>query len=213
MTAEVMERVFEPFFTTKPIGKGTGLGLSQVFAFVRQAEAEVALRSAPGEGTTVTLYLPRHAAAAATAIITPAAHDAVPSTALDILVVEDDPRVLAATMGALEELGHRATACDDPLVAPDMLAASPAVSLVISDVLMPGRTGPEMVTGLLRQRPDLAVLFVTGFAGEANEAEFGGHGMLRKPFTIAALEAAIHTAATAPRAIADGGVQHHIAAE
>jgi len=214
MTAAVMERVFEPFFTTKPIGKGTGLGLSQVFAFVRQADGEVALRSAPGEGTTVTLYLPRHAAEPTPAIVAPAADNGAPAVALDILVVEDDPRVLAATMGALEELGHRATACDDPLVAPDVLAGNPAVSLVISDVLMPGRTGPEMVAGLLRQRPDLAVLFVTGFAGEANEAEFGGHGMLRKPFTIAALEAAIHAAATtAPRALAGAGVEQHIAAE
>jgi signal transduction histidine kinase/ActR/RegA family two-component response regulator len=213
MTAEVMERVFEPFFTTKPIGKGTGLGLSQVFSFVRQAEGEVALRSAPGEGTTVTLYLPRHATAFVPEIVEAAPAAEVPTRSLDILVVEDDPRVLAATMGALEELGHRATACGDPLAAPALLAAMPAVSLVISDVLMPGQTGPEMITGLLRQRPDLAVLFVTGFAGEANEAEFGGRDVLRKPFTIARLETAIHAATSGPRALAAVGEERHIAAE
>jgi len=79
---------------------------------------------------------------------------------------------------------------------------------VISDVLMPGQTGPEMVVGLLLRRPDLAVLFVTGFAGEACEAEFGGHVVLRKPFTIAGLEAAIHDAVAAP-----GAIESHIAAE
>ena len=209
MTAALMERVFEPFFTTKPIGKGTGLGLSQVFAFVRHAEGEVALRSAPGEGTTVTLYLPRHAATFVPTIVAAAVDVQVPSATLDILVVEDDPRVLTATMGALEDLGHRAIACGDPLAAAGLLAANPAVSLVISDVLMPGQSGPEMVAGLLRQRPGLAVLFVTGFAGEANEAGFGGHGVLRKPFTIAGLEAAIHDAATASVAHAE----KHVAAE
>jgi len=208
MTPEVMERVFEPFFTTKPVGKGTGLGLSQVFSFVRQAEGEVALRSAPGEGTTVTLYLPRHTGDAAP-VATPLSLSAdVAPAALDILVVEDDPRVLAATMGALEELGHRAVACGDPLAAPALLAANQATTLVISDVLMPGQTGPEMVAGLLLRRPDVAVLFVTGFAGEACEAEFGGHVVLRKPFTIAGLEAAIHEA-VATRGVTEG----HIAAE
>ncbi|AOH84013.1 kinase [Sphingomonas panacis] len=208
MTPEVMERVFEPFFTTKPVGKGTGLGLSQVFSFVRQAEGEVALRSAPGEGTTVTLYLPRHTGDTAP-VATPLSLSAdVAPAALDILVVEDDPRVLAATMGALEELGHRAVACGDPLAAPALLAANQATTLVISDVLMPGQTGPEMVAGLLLRRPDVAVLFVTGFAGEACEAEFGGHVVLRKPFTIAGLEAAIHEA-VATRGVTEG----HIAAE
>ncbi|WP_093224713.1 ATP-binding protein [Sphingomonas sp. NFR15] len=208
MTPEVMERVFEPFFTTKPVGKGTGLGLSQVFSFVRQAEGEVVLRSAPGEGTTVTLYLPRHADAAAPAPPAPALPVGMTPAARDILVVEDDPRVLAATMVALEELGHRAIACGDPLAAPALLAANPGVSMVISDVLMPGQTGPEMVATLLLRRPDLAVLFVTGFAGDAAEAEFGGHVVLRKPFTIAGLEAAIHDAAATP-----GGIEDHIAAE
>ncbi|MDO7841977.1 ATP-binding protein [Sphingomonas immobilis] len=199
MTPEVLERVFEPFFTTKPVGKGTGLGLSQVFAFTRQAEGEIALRSTPGEGTTVTLYLPRRdgkAAAPALQRPAPAVRQDVESGPLDILVVEDDPRVLASTIGALEELGHRATACNDPLAAPAMIAADPAISLVISDVLMPGQTGPEMIAGLLTQYPALTVVYVTGYAGDAGgEAEFGGHTVLRKPFTIAGLEAAIADAA------------------
>ena len=197
MTPDLLDRVFEPFFTTKPAGKGTGLGLSQVFAFVRQADGEVGLKSVVGEGTTVTLYLPRYVSDA------PAANETTPATpapfehrTLDILVVEDDPRVLAATMGALEELGHRPVACNDPLAAPAALDGLGRVDLIVSDVLMPGQTGPEMIAGLLRKHPDIAVLFVTGYAGDAGgEAEFGGHHVLRKPFTLAALERAVAAAA------------------
>jgi signal transduction histidine kinase/ActR/RegA family two-component response regulator len=213
MKPEVMERVFEPFFTTKPVGKGTGLGLSQVFAFARQAEGEIGLRSAPGEGTTVTIYLPRHNGTAAAPALQRPAPVALPTAVeiesgpLDILVVEDDPRVLASTMGALEELGHRATACSDPLAAPAMIAADPAISLVISDVLMPGQTGPEMVAGLLQHYPALTVVYVTGYAGDAGgDAEFGGHTVLRKPFTIAGLEAAIADAATGSRQMPLNGI-------
>jgi signal transduction histidine kinase/ActR/RegA family two-component response regulator len=193
MAPEVLERVFEPFFTTKPVGKGTGLGLSQIFAFVRQSGGEIAITSVEGKGTTVTLYLPRHigvgdvAAKADTA--TPSA---VPSIrGLGVLVVEDDPRVLNATIGALEELKHRAVPCPDPLDAPRILDDLGPFDLVITDVLMPGQTGPEMITGLLGRRPDLAVLFVTGYAGEGSAADFGGRPVLRKPFTIAGLERAI----------------------
>ncbi|WP_034156680.1 ATP-binding protein [Sphingomonas sp. ERG5] len=210
MTPEVMERVFEPFFTTKPVGKGTGLGLSQIFAFVRQAEGEVGLQSEPGKGTTVTLYLPRDATATASVKEqVAAAPEPVAPLALDVLVVEDDERVLAATMGALEELGHRAIACGDPLAAPALLESSSHIDLIMSDVLMPGQTGPEMIAALAPDYRHVAVLFVTGFAGEASEAEFGGHHVLRKPFTMAALERGIAAAMAVERPTAP----HSIAAE
>jgi len=194
MTPDVIERVFEPFFTTKPVGKGTGLGLSQIFAFARQSGGEITIDSTPGEGTVVTLYLPRHSTAAD---VVPAATPAAPVeraqaiAGLGILVVEDDPRVLTATVGALEELGHRAVACTDPLDAPRMLDDIGPFDVVVSDVLMPGQTGPEMIAGLLARRPDLAVLFVTGYAGDGSAADFGGRPVLRKPFTIAGLEHAL----------------------
>jgi signal transduction histidine kinase/ActR/RegA family two-component response regulator len=193
MPPEVLERVFEPFFTTKPVGKGTGLGLSQIFAFVRQSGGEIAIASVEGEGTTVTLYLPRHVGVEdVVAKADTATPSATPSIrGLGVLVVEDDPRVLNATIGALEELKHRAVPCPDPLDAPRILDDLGPFDLVITDVLMPGQTGPEMITGLLGRRPDLAVLFVTGYAGEGSAADFGGRPVLRKPFTIAGLERAI----------------------
>ena len=194
MTPEVLERVFEPFFTTKPVGKGTGLGLSQIFAFVRQSGGEIAIASAPGKGTTATLFLPRHMGERGEAVAaTPSAHDILPATRpLRILVVEDDPRVLASTAAALAELGHRPVECDDPLRAMGLIEASGDIDLIVSDVLMPGLTGPELVAQITARHPGIAVLFVTGYAGEAGGAdEFGGHGVLRKPFTIAGLERAI----------------------
>ncbi len=204
MPPDVAERVFEPFFTTKEVGKGTGLGLSQIFALVQQLHGEVGIVSAPGEGTTVTLYFPRAAELVTTplptvpiAMVEPIA-PTMPET-LQILVVEDDPRVLAATTGALEEIGHHPIACDDPLAAPALLAANPGVGLIISDVLMPRQTGPEMIAALSPLYPHVAVLFVTGFAGEVNVAQFGGHEVLRKPFTLNGLERAVMTAMATER--------------
>jgi signal transduction histidine kinase len=191
MAPEILDRVFEPFFTTKPVGKGTGLGLSQIFGFVRQSGGEIAIETAPGEGTTVTLYLPRHIGEVAADAGEEAPIDDGPVRALDILVVEDDPRVLNATMGALTELGHRPVACDDPLAVPALIDGLAALDLIVSDVLMPGQTGPEMIAALAHRLEGVGVLFVTGYAGEAEAGAFGGHAVLRKPFTMAALSRAV----------------------
>ena len=199
MAPEVLERVFEPFFTTKPVGKGTGLGLSQIFAFARQSGGEVAITSTEGEGTTVTLYLPRHVLAGEDSVKSAFEPMTAPPAirGLNVLVVEDDPRVLTATVGALEELGHRVVPCPDPFDAPRMIDDLGPFDLIISDVLMPGQTGPEMIAGLIERRPGFAVLFVTGYAGEGSAADFGGRPVLRKPFTIAGLERAIADAVMA----------------
>ncbi|MDF2493069.1 ATP-binding protein [Sphingomonas sp.] len=211
MTPDIMERVFEPFFTTKPVGKGTGLGLSQIFSFARQLDGEVAIESTPGAGTTVILRLPQDREADVVAAVDEATTVEIGMAEnLTILVVEDDERVLRATVGALEELGHRVIACDDPLRAPALLDDNAPVDLIMSDVLMPVQTGPEMVEALPERHGHIAVLFVTGYAGEASDAAmFGGHHVLRKPFTLAALERSLAdafsrgTAATADRMAAE----------
>jgi signal transduction histidine kinase/ActR/RegA family two-component response regulator len=198
MTPEVIERVFEPFFTTKPAGKGTGLGLSQIFGLVGQMDGDVTIQSAPGKGTTVNLYLPRHSAPAPALPVeaAPVASEAgaEANDALRILLVEDDPRVLAATMSALRELGHDPIPCNDPREAEGLLARHPGIRLIVSDVLMPHLTGPELIATIRPSHPDLAVLFVTGFAGEAQATGFEGHEVLRKPFTLAGLERAVAAA-------------------
>ncbi|HMO76226.1 MAG TPA: response regulator [Sphingopyxis sp.] len=201
MSAEVLERVFDPFYTTKPAGQGTGLGMSQVFAFCRQSGGEVRIASKEGEGTSVAMLLPvarQPDAVPAEPDAVPAAEAAAAGDALHILVVEDDARVLAATVDAVEELGHRAVACADPRAA-EALVEAHGFDLILSDVLMPELTGPEMVAGLKRRWPELPVLFVTGFAGDASEiASFGDHDVLRKPFTLTQLDQAIRRS-TDPR--------------
>jgi signal transduction histidine kinase/ActR/RegA family two-component response regulator len=205
MTEDVLERVFEPFFTTKPIGKGTGLGLSQIFGFVRQSGGEIAIASAPGIGTTVSLYLPRHHVYAdmaeapddvlVEAASIPLAQDMV------ALVVEDDARVRVATVGALEELGFETLSAESAEQAKALLAAAPRIDIVVTDVIMPGMTGPELIAEVAPLYPDMAVLFVTGYADVEDAAAFRGHAVLRKPYTIGALQAAVQAALNgSPRA-------------
>ncbi|HEY0112646.1 MAG TPA: ATP-binding protein [Allosphingosinicella sp.] len=199
MTPEVMERVFEPFFTTKAVGKGTGLGLSQIFGFARQSGGDVTLESAPGAGTTISLYLPRSAAAAEGAAAAQPARgeeEAPAAAGLSIVVVEDDPRVSRSTVAALEELGYRPLPCASGREALELLEREQGcVDLIITDVMMPEMTGPELVREATRQWPWLNVLFVTGYAGEAGSAEeLSGYEILRKPFTVSAMSRAVSAA-------------------
>ncbi|HEX8535484.1 MAG TPA: ATP-binding protein [Allosphingosinicella sp.] len=193
---EHLERVFEPFFTTKPVGKGTGLGLSQIFGFARQSGGDVQIASAPGKGTTVSLYLPRSTRAPETAGAASEAEEAQPAAVgTSILVVEDDPRVSRATVGALEELGYHPIACSSGADALALLDQHPNVELLITDVMMPEMTGPELVRIVGNRFPDLAVLFVTGYVREQDESEeLTGYDLLRKPFTVSALADAVATA-------------------
>lgn len=196
---EIIDRVFEPFFTTKPVGKGTGLGLSQIFGYARQSGGDVAIDSSP-RGTTVSIYLPRSARVPTPAqerVRTPAVVDLAPGGAAGtvILVVEDDPRVSRATVGSLEELGYAPIPCASGAEALDILDRSSAIELVITDVMMPEMTGPELVRIVREHYPHIGILFVTGFVGEAGEAEeLTGYDLLRKPFTISALANAVATA-------------------
>jgi signal transduction histidine kinase len=199
MTEEVRRRAFEPFFTTKDVGKGTGLGLSQIFGFARQSGGEVAIDSAVGVGTVVSLFLPRTMAQAEELRMHPVMSEpglserVMDRSGARILLVEDDPRVRSATVEALEDLDYQPVACAS---AEEALAAFDQhdFDLVISDVIMPGMTGPELVRILKRRFPELGVLFVTGYVGEGEGEDLVGHELLRKPFTVSALQDAVAAA-------------------
>jgi signal transduction histidine kinase len=193
MTPEVIDRAFEPFFTTKEVGTGTGLGLSQIFGFAHQSGGEVGIVSELGQGTTVSIYLPRTHVSATNVRLHPAAQRqeadvTVPGARL--LLVEDYPRVRVATVGALEDLGYEPVSCSGGAEAMRLFAEED-FDLVISDVVMPEMSGPELIRELRARRPDIAVLFVTGFVGDGDTDDLVGHELLRKPFTVAALAAAV----------------------
>ena len=195
---ENVERVFEPFFTTKPVGKGTGLGLSQIFGFAQESGGAVTLDSTLGTGTMVSLYLPRSAEAGVQGFSAPVdleGQPAAPVAGTEILVVEDDPRVSRATVGALEEIGYRPIPCASGKEALELLAREPNIRLIITDVMMPEMTGPELIREARRLYPWIGTLFVTGYVGEAGEADsLSGQDLLRKPFTVSALGDAVAAA-------------------
>ena len=198
MTTEVRERAFEPFFTTKPVGKGTGLGLSQIFGFAHQSGGEVGIESELGRGTIVSIYLPRTAVAARPVRIHPAVQQRTEAEAhvpgARILVVEDDPRVRAATVGALEDLDYEPVACSSGAEAIDLFKTQ-EFDLVISDVIMPEMTGPELIRHLkATHSKEFAVLFVTGYVGEGESDDLRGNELLRKPFTVGALASSVAAA-------------------
>ena len=197
MAPNVLERAFEPFFTTKPVGKGTGLGLSQIFGFAHESGGEVGIDSQLGKGTTVSIYLPRTEAAAPVRL-----HPAAMRTesadlhvaGARILLVEDDPRVRTATVGALEDLDYDPVACGSGAEAIDIYN-SQMFDLVITDVIMPEMSGPELIRHLKTTSPhDFAVLFVTGYVGEGETDDLRGYELLRKPFTVGALASSVAAA-------------------
>jgi CheY-like chemotaxis protein len=197
MPPDVLDRAFEPFFTTKPVGKGTGLGLSQIFGFAHQSGGEVGIESHVGRGTTVSIYLPRTQKAAEVRVH-PAVQRATEAEAhvagARILLVEDDPRVRTATVGALEDLEYEPIACGSGAEAIELFRAH-VFDLVISDVIMPEMTGPELIRHLKQTSPrDFAVLFVTGYVGEGESDDLRGYELLRKPFTVGALAGAVAAA-------------------
>ena len=181
MSPEVVERAFEPFFTTKEIGKGTGLGLSMVFGVVRQSGGAVRIRSRLREGTTVQIYLPRTVEAATLgprpAVQTRAAGGA------HILVVVDDPDVRWITAEDLREIGYIVTEADSGRAALTLLEQNDPCDLIVVDLVMTGLTGVETVRLARRTRPDLKVLFCSGYADMSRfEKDIGNEVLLKKPF-------------------------------
>lgn len=197
MDEETLAHAFEPFFTTKEVGRGTGLGLSMVYGFIKQSGGHVRIYSERGDGTTVKIYLPRfHGTArnaAAHAPVLPAPQGNVDET---ILVCEDDENVRAYTVEVLRELGYRVIeAGDGPAALAALDAEREAIDLLFTDVVLPGgMTGAVLATEAHAKRPDLKILFTTGYARNAivhHGRLDPGVQLLPKPFTYTDLAAKV----------------------
>jgi signal transduction histidine kinase len=184
MTPETAARAFEPFFTTKEIGKGTGLGLSMVYAATRQMGGDAAIESTPGEGTSVRLILPAAASIDDAVGVGPTA--APPAKApTELLYVEDNLLVSLATVDLLEEAGYSIHPAPDARRALAILEEHPAIELMVTDVGLPGMDGHELAAEARRLRPDLKVLFLTGYdpgQWRGDRAPGPGTSYLGKPY-------------------------------
>ncbi len=185
MESEVASRIFEPFFTTKEVGKGSGLGLSQVYGFVNQSGGHVRVESAPGKGATFELFLPPTDRPAD--VRAAPGNEAPEGGAERLLVVEDDPAVLAFTVDLLKGLGYDVTMAADAKAALSMIRGKKRIDLLFSDVIMPGGlSGIELARQARLARPDLKILLTSGYIGErpADIAEFP---LIDKPYERNAL--------------------------
>jgi CheY-like chemotaxis protein len=198
MTPEVIARVFEPFYTTKPLGEGTGLGLSMIYGFAQQSGGQVRIYSEVGKGTTVCIYLPRHYGQV---------EDDKPSTeggqlprseqGETVLVVDDEPTVRMLITDILDELGFRAIEAGDSAAGLKVLESDVRIDLLVTDVGLPGgMNGRQMADAGRVSRPDLKVLFITGYAENAavgNGQLAPGMAVLTKPFPIEMMAARIRS--------------------
>jgi len=188
MSPEVLQRAFDPFYTTKTVGKGTGLGLSQVHGFIRQSGGFVRLASTVGEGTRVSLYLPRQMGAAIEPATPPMS--SAPSVARPgeiVLVVEDEPGVRTVSVSALRELGYTVLHASGGDEAIDHLNSDVRIDLLFTDVVMPDMNGRQLAERALAIRPKLRVLYTTGYARDVvpyNGAADAEAPVLGKPFTV-----------------------------
>nr|WP_294513258.1 ATP-binding protein [uncultured Rhodopila sp.] len=196
MDRDTLSRVFEPFFTTKDVGQGTGLGLSQVYGFIKQSNGHVKLYSEPGQGTAVKLYLPRLTADRPDEAVAVAEEEVVaPGRGETILVVEDEAAVREHAVTSLRELGYRVLSAGDAAAALRILARNQTIDLLFTDIGLPGgMTGRQLADAARARRPDLRVVYTTGYA--RNATLHGGvldlgMELLPKPFGYAALASKI----------------------
>jgi PAS domain S-box-containing protein len=188
MSASTIEKVFEPFFTTKPVGQGTGLGLSMIYGFARQSGGHVRIYSELGHGTTVKLFVPRFHGKAEQVISVMA--EAPRGAGETVMVVEDDPSVRLIVAEVLNELGYGAIEAVDAPTAIPILQGDQQIDLLITDVGLPGLNGRQLAEIARQSRPELKILFITGYAHNAAvRAGFLDQGMdmMTKPFAVDAL--------------------------
>ncbi|WP_158808481.1 CHASE3 domain-containing protein [Beijerinckia sp. L45] len=202
MAADVVAQAFDPFFTTKSAGKGTGLGLSQVYGFVKQSAGHIKIYSEVGKGTTVKIYLPRLVAAKATLPKSATRDDSevpVGSPRELILVVEDEDRVRRMTVETLRDLQYSVIHANGAAHALQLLESHPDITLLFTDVVMPEIGGKQLADTAIKQRPDLKVLFTTGYTRNAvvhNGIIDAGVHLIGKPFTVAQLASKVRQVIT-----------------
>ena len=194
MTPEVQAKAFEPFFTTKAPGAGSGLGLSQVFGTARQSGGDVQIDSAPGKGTTVSVFLPRAEVAKQPQPSTQPAAMAMRSGSATVLVVDDDEAVRKTTVDVLGGLGYTVLEAADGASALALLARGGRVDALLTDVVMPGMSGPELARRVRASWPNLPVIFISGYADPEGVAGEELGRLVRKPFRAADLQRQIETA-------------------
>ena len=189
MTSDVIARAFDPFFTTKPIGQGTGLGLSMVYGFARQSGGQVRIYSEVGQGTTMCLYFPRHFGDADEgAADIDSARATRAQAGKTVLIVDDEPTVRMLVIDVLEDLGFTVLEAGDGAAGLRILQSNTPVDLLVSDVGLPGgMNGRQLADAARTIRPDLKVLFITGYAENAiiGNSQLGpGMRVLTKPFVV-----------------------------
>jgi PAS domain S-box-containing protein len=191
MTPDVIARAFDPFFTTKPLGEGTGLGLSMVYGFTRQSGGQACISSEPGQGTKVCLYLPRHIGDVGDAEPPADMQKVRRGEGETVLVVDDEPSVRLLIQEVLEELGYRVLEAETGASGLQILDSVGRVDLLVTDVGLPGgMNGRQLADAALVSRPDLKVLFITGYAETAVIGDGclkPGMHVLTKPFSLEAL--------------------------
>jgi two-component system cell cycle sensor histidine kinase/response regulator CckA len=184
MARETVARAFEPFFTTRDPGKGTGLGLSTVYGIVKQSGGYVWIDSKPGIGTAVYLLLPQ--SDEALAVGAPVEHTALPHGSGTVLLVEDEPEVRELLVQTLSHAGYTVVAAANGRAALEAFeAAGQPIDIIVTDVVMPETSGPALVRAARARRPDLKVLFISGYADEGatgEMAEDSSTRYLQKPF-------------------------------
>jgi CheY-like chemotaxis protein len=202
MPDHVIAKAFDPFYTTKSVGKGTGLGLSQVYGFVKQSGGHVKIYSETGQGTTVKVYLPRLLGAERERAVELASPDLpLGERAEVVLVVEDEPAVRQFSTDALTELGYRVLVADGAAAALRLLDAHPEIALMFTDIVMPDVNGAKLADEARRRRPDLKVLFTTGYTRNAvvhNGVLDPGVELLGKPFTVEELAVKVRAMLDSP---------------
>jgi PAS domain S-box-containing protein len=182
MSPEVLDKVFEPFFTTKGVGKGTGLGLSMVYGFIKQSSGHVKIYSELGRGTTIRMYMPRGDAPAAAG---ERSDTVLPRGNERILLVEDDLQVRSAVLAQLRSLGYAVMEVTGGQAALDLLETGASFDLLLTDVVMPGISGPELAASISRRWPAMRVVFMSGYSENAALSHgriAPGARLLSKPF-------------------------------